>query len=64
VPGLAKLVLAGETSLSRQALESLAELAARGEKEAVVAALNEAAKLERNSQKSKRIVDFIDNRIK
>lgn len=64
VPGLAKLVLAGETSLSRQALESLAELATAGEKEAVLTALNEAAKLERNSQKSKRIVDFIDNRIK
>lgn len=64
IPSLSKLALAGEISLARAALDSLTELAAAGEKEKVVAALTEAARAERNGAKSKRILDFVESKLK
>ncbi len=64
IPPLSKLALAGEISLARAALDSLTELAAAGEKEKVVAALTEAARAERNGAKSKRILDFVESKLK
>lgn len=64
IPNLAKLALATETSLSRQALDSLKQIAENGEKEKCHAALMDTIKSEKNIAKSKRIQDFVEKHLK
>lgn len=64
IVNLAKLATASETSLVRQALDSLKLLAERGQKEKCLSALNDVLKSEKNIAKSKRIQDFIEKHLK
>lgn len=64
IVNLAKLTTASETSLVRQALDSLKQLTESGQKEKCLSALNDVLKSEKNIAKSKRIQDFIEKHLK